>query len=163
MISECKAIASDFKKKVIQQRTGLGPVINVDDIDEYEIGENDLVSLFERFKNVMGLRTTLGFFRDTDGEYGRYSEQNDAIYLPLCIGMYGEDAIIEHMTHELYHAFQYYAISSPSNYPCFHENIINTWSYEFSHYVSGDKDMQQYFGQEIEKTAREFGRMMMMA
>ena len=80
-------------------------------------------------------------------------------------GLYkiAEDAIIEHMTHELYHAFQYYAISSPSNYPCFQENTINTWAYEFGHYVSGEENMQQYFGQEIEKTAREFGRMMMMA
>ena len=27
-------------------------------------------------------------------------------------------------------------------------------------YISGDKDMKQYLGQEIEKTARKFGEML---
>lgn len=42
---------------------------------------------------------------------------------------------------------------------CFDYDTIKQWEYEFHNYVSGAKDMRQYLGQEIEKTAREFGKM----
>ena len=159
MIEVCKIISAEFKNDTALQRKGLDPLNNEDDIDKMEVSEDELANLFERFKSVMWLDCKLDFFRDNDGEYGRYSEHNNAVYLPYCIGFDDESAIVDHMTHELYHAFQYAAICTPNNYPCFSSNTIMQWDYEFHNYVSGAKDMRQYFGQEIEKTAREFGKL----
>ena len=160
MIENCKKIASDFKTEVKARRAVLDPVNNMDDFDEWELSQEEITELFEKFKSVMGLESDFGFFRDNDEEYGRYSELMDAVTLPLCIGCYNESKIVEHMTHELYHALQYYAICEPAKYPCFDEETIKKWDYEYHNYISGDKDMKQYLGQEIERTAREFGKMM---
>lgn len=160
MIERCKSIASDFMKTVTAKRAPLDPVNNEDDIDEFEISQEEIIALFEQFKQEMGLESEIGFFRDNDEEYGRYSEHMDAVSLPLCIGCYPGRKIVEHMTHELFHAFQYAAICEPDNYPCFDEETIKKWDYEFKNYISGDKNMRQYLGQEIEKSARAFGEMM---
>ena len=159
MIEACKRISAEFKKVIALKREGLDPLNNEDDIDKMEVSEDSLNNLFEKFKAVMGLNCKLDYFCDNDEEYGRYSEHNKAVYLPYCIGLDRESAIVEHMTHELYHAFQYAAICSPDFYPCFDYDTIKQWEYEFHNYVSGAKDMRQYLGQEIEKTAREFGKM----
>ena len=111
MIEKYKKIASDFKTEVKARRAVLDPVNNMDDFDEWELSQEEITELFEKFKSVMGLESDFGFFRDNDEEYGRYSEHMDAVTLPLCIGCYNESKIVEHMTHELYHALQYYAIS----------------------------------------------------
>lgn len=159
MVERCKAIAVEFKQQVLEQRANLDPM-NEDDIDDYGVSEEYIQSLFDRMKAEMHVKSELGFFRDNDEEYGRYCEHTDYVSLPLCINYYSESEIVEHMTHELYHAFQYCAICEPENYPCIDEEIIKTWDYEFKNYISGDKNMRQYLGQEIEKSARAFGEMM---
>lgn len=159
MVERCKAIAVKFKQQVLEQRENLDPM-NEDDIDDYGVSEENIQSLFDMLKAEMHVESELGFFRDNDEEYGRYCEHNDFVSLPLCINYYPEGEIVEHMTHELYHAFQYCAICTPENYPCFNEVAIKTWGYEFKNYISGDKNMRQYLGQEIEKSARAFGEMM---
>ena len=159
MIERCKRIASDFIENVAAKRAPLDPVNNVDDIDEFEVSQEEIIDLFERFKQEMCLESEIGFFRDNDEEYGRYSEHMDAVSLPLCIGCYPGRKIVEHMMHELFHAFQYAAICKPDNYSCFDKETIKKWDYEFKNYISGDKNMRQYLGQEIEKTAREFAKM----
>ena len=159
MIEDCKVIAIEFKMSVALKREGLDPLNNEDDIDNMEVSEDSRNNLFEKFKVVMGLNCKLDFFRDNDEEYGRYSEHNNAVYLPYCIGLDKENAIVEHMAHELYHAFQYAAICSPESYPCFDSETIKQWEYEFHNYESGANDIRQYLGQEIEKTAREFGKL----
>lgn len=58
-----------------------------------------------------------------------------------------------------YNAFQYAAICSPESYPCFNSEIIKQWEYEFHNYESGANNIRHYLGQEIEKTAREFGKL----
>ena len=160
MIGECKGIAAVFIKDVAARRSMLDPVNDIDDIDDWELAEEEIKELFEKFKTAMGLNCSLGFFRDNDVEHGKYGEDGDVVLLPLCIGCYKETEIVAHMTHELYHAFQYYSICEPDDYPCFDAETINTWDYEFHNYESGAKDMKQYLGQEIEKTARKFGEML---
>ncbi|UKK50348.1 hypothetical protein L6472_09980 [Prevotella sp. E13-17] len=159
MIEDCKEIAIEFKRAVATERESLDPLNNEDDMEKMEVSADSLNDLFEKFKVVMGLNCKLDFFRDNDEEYGRYSEHNNAVYLPYCIGMDKENAIVEHMAHELYHAFQYAAICSPASYPCFDTDTIRHWEYEFHNYGSGAKDIRQYLGQEIEKTAKEFGKL----
>ena len=158
MVKKCKDIASDFINAVSAKRQNLDPVNNADDIDEFEVPLDEIIALFEKFKQTMGLKCEIGFFRDNDEEYGRYSEHMDAVSLPLCIGCYNGRKIVEHMTHELYHAFQYVAICEPDDYPCFDKGTIKQWDIEFKNYVSGAKDMMKYKEQEIEKSAEEFGR-----
>lgn len=159
MIVECRKIATDFIKGVSDRRAVLDLANNIDDLDEWELAQEEIAELFDKFKSVMGLESSLRFFRDNDEEYGQYCEDSDAVILPMCIGCYNERDIVEHMTHELYHAFQYSAICEPDKYPCFDAETIKMWDYEFHNYVSGAKDMKQYLGQEIEKTARAFGTM----
>ncbi len=160
MIEECKKIADDFIKEISARRAVLDLENNMEDIDKWELAQEEISELFDKFKTVMGLDSRLGFFRDNDEEDGRYSEDSDAVILPLCIGSYNEREIVEHMTHELYHAFQYAAICEPDKYPCFDAETIKTWNYEYHNYISGAKDMKQYQGQEIEKTARAYGKML---
>ena len=159
MIERCKTVAVDFKQRGSAQRANLD-TMNEDDIDDFGVSESDSQTLFDRLRTEMHVESELDFFRDNDAEYGRYSEHSDCVSLPLCINYYSEGEIVEHMTHELYHAFQYCAICEPESYPCFDEDTIRIWDHEFKHYISGDKNMQQYLGQEIEKSAREFGEMM---
>lgn len=159
MIDACKNIASEFMQPLAAKRALLDPVNNIDDIDLFEVSEDEIRELFNKFCDVMGLECELGFFRDNDEENGRYSEHTDAVVLPLCIGCYGGKKIVEHMTHELFHAFQYAAICNPKDYPCFDEATIKQWDYEFKHYISGAKDMKGYKEQEIEKSAWEFGKL----
>lgn len=159
MVERCKSIASVFIEVVAAKRASLDPVNNADDIDKFEVSQDEIIELFEQFKQVMGLECEIGFFCDNDEEYGRYSEQMDAISLPLCIGCYKGRKIIEHMMHELFHAFQYAAIREPSNYSCFKKETIKKWEFEFKNYISGAKDMKNYKAQEIENTAEEFGKM----
>ena len=162
MVERCKAIAVEFKQRVAEQRASLISM-KKEDIDDFGVSEEEIQSLFDRLKAELNVESELGFFRDNDEEYGRYSEDNDFVALPLCINYFSEGEIVEHMAHELYHAFQYYAISEPDNYPCFDEDTIKKWDYEFKNYISGDKNMRQYLGQVIEKTARSFGEMMKKA
>lgn len=159
MVERCKSIASEFIEAVATKRASLDPVNNADDIDEFEVSQEEIIDLFKQFKQAMGLECEIGFFRDNDEEYGRYSEHMDAVSLPLCIGCYNGRKIIEHMMHELFHAFQYAAICEPNIYPCFKEEIIKKWDFEFKNYISGDKDMKNYKAQEIEKSAEEFGKL----
>ena len=105
MIGECKGIAAVFIKDVAARRSMLDPVNDIDDIDDWELAEEEIKELFEKFKTAMGLNCSLGFFRDNDVEHGKYGEDGDIVLLPLCIGSYKENEIVEHMTHELYHAF----------------------------------------------------------
>lgn len=160
MIADCKAIAAKFMEEVKLQRSTLDPLNSEDDIEQYEVSEKELRELFERFKVIMSLKTVLEFYRDNDKEKGKYNEHNDVVYLPYCIGFGDEKDMVEVMAHELFHAFQYYAICNPGSYPCFGEKTIMAWGEEFKNYVNGDDDMHQYYGQEIEKSAREFGKMM---
>lgn len=160
MVERCKKIASVFINHWAAKRAPLDTMNNIDDVDEYEVSQEEIEELFEQFKETMGLECELGFFGDNEVEDGRYSEHMDAVTLPLCIGCYNERKIVEHMTHELYHAFQYAAICNPTDYPCFDDVTIKKWDYEFHHYVSGAKDMTQYLGQEIERTARDFGALL---
>lgn len=159
MVERCKSIASIFIETVAAKRAPLDPVNNENDIDEFEVSQDEILDLFEQFKLAMGLECEIGFFRDNEEEYGRYSEQMDAVSLPLCIGCYNGRKIVEHMMHELFHAFQYAAICEPGNYPCFKEETIKKWDFEFKNYISGDKDMKNYKAQKIEKSAEEFGKM----
>lgn len=161
MIIECRDIAAKFIGEVKMQRSKLDPLSNEDDIDAYEVGEKELRELFERFKVIMNLNSELDFFRDNDKEKGKYNERNDVVYLPYCIGFGDEKDMVEVMAHELFHAFQYYAICNPGSYPCFGEKTVMAWGEEFKNYVNGDDDIHQYYGQEIEKSAREFGKMML--
>lgn len=162
MVERCKAIAVEFKQMVAEQRASFNPM-KEDDIDGFGVSEEDIQSLFDKLKAELHVESELGFFRDNDEEYGRYCENNDLVSLPLCINYYPGGEIVRHMTHELYHAFQYCAICEPDNYPCFDKDTIKKWDDEFKNYISGDKNMMQYFGQEIEKSARAFGEMMKKA
>lgn len=159
MTDRCKGIASAFIDAVSIKRALLDPENNIDDIDKFEVPQDEIIELFEQFRQAMGLKCELGFFRDNDEECGRYSEHMDAISLPLCIGYENGRIIVKHMMHELFHAFQYAAICEPSNYTCFKNETIKKWAFEFSNYISGALDMKNYRAQDIEQSAEEFGKM----
>lgn len=158
MVEDCKRIAVDFKKTLKQSSENLDTT-NENYLDEFGVSEEEIYTLFERLKNAMGVKSKLCFFRDNDEEHGRYNESTDTILLPCCICYYLVEDIVKHMAHELYHAFQYNVICKPEYYSYIDSETIKRWDYEFKHYVSGTKDMQQYLDQEIEKTARNFARL----
>ena len=158
MIKRCKTIASDFINKISEQRSVLDEK-SEDDLFKFDVDDDIILGLFEQLKTEMHLKSKLIFFRDNDKERAYYDNSNDCVALPMFINSFPAQKIVEYMAHELFHAFQYSAICEPVKYKCFDDKTIKTWKYEFKNYVNGETDNDLYHDQDVEKTARYFGKL----
>ena len=63
--------------------------------------------------------------------------------------------LLETVAHELRHAYQHEAVEHPTRFMVSTETL-DTWSYNFDHYINGDTDFDAYRAQPIEVDARDF-------
>lgn len=155
MKQKCKTMVAGFCSYYDKMRESIDLTDPEFDGESYAIPEDAIKQLFNNLCAAMNLQTGLKRFRDDDINRGKYSEHSDTVELPLSIDYHSTKEICAVILHELYHAFQYKAICSPTDYPCFASQTIDTWKYEFNNYYSG-QDHSIYANQEIEKTARTF-------
>lgn len=63
--------------------------------------------------------------------------------------------VLDTATHEMRHQFQNDVIANPDAFSDIPTEVVETWEYEFDHYINPDYDFQGYMEQAIECDARD--------
>ena len=71
--------------------------------------------------------------------------------------------VLDTATHEMRHQFQNDVIANPDAFSDIPTDVIETWEYEFDHYINPDYDFQGYMEQAIECDARDYSENVMEA
>ena len=156
MKNECKSIVKHFYEWYVHNIHVLGA--DDDNVEECEVSEERIKQLFDDLSQAMNICPVLAWTRDNKGFDGQYSEKNNMVLLPDTIPNRLKEEIVCHICHELYHAYQFCAISHPEHYPVFNKETIIQWTFEFSpdNYENGGNDIHNYLSQKIEIAARDF-------
>lgn len=93
---------------------------------------------------------TMGYYNDST----RTVSLNEKV-LSDSVGNWDSYDLLGTVAHELRHAYQHEAIRHPTDFMVSQETI-DSWKYNFDHYISGDDNYDDYRAQAVEVDARSF-------